>query len=172
MIRKILLILAVVSLTKTTIVDKSIKNVSNSTRIDELNNYWKNLSKTVAEGDFEGYSKAYHKDAVIVFTFDNNNTSIPIEKALAGWKQGFIDTKNGKNISNVEFRFSQRVGDETTAHETGIFIYTTSNIDGSNKVVFPIHFETLLVKRNNKWLGVMEYQKSRASKEEWNALAK
>lgn len=169
-----LLLLAFVSLTETKVVDQDTNRVSprDSTRIDELNSYWKNLSKTVAEGDFEGYGKAYHKDAVIIFAFGKNKTSVPIEKALAGWKQGFDDTKKGKNISNVEFRFSQRIGDETTAHETGIFVYTTSNSDGSNKVEYPTHFEMLLVKRNDKWLGVMEYQKSKATMKEWNALTK
>jgi len=170
----ILIVLAFVSLTETIIIEKNPKRntIQDSNRIDELNKYWGNLSKTVAEGDFEGYGKEYHKDAVIIFAFDKNKTSVPVEKALAGWKQGFIDTKNGKSISNVEFRFSQRIGDDTTAHETGIFVYTTSNSDGSNKVEYPTHFEMLLVKRNNKWLGVMEYQKSKATMKEWDALNK
>lgn len=170
MIKKLLLILAFISLTETTINDKN--SIADSTRIEELNSFYSNLSKTVAEGDFDNYSKAYHEDAVVIFAFDENKISLPIAKALAGWKQGFVDTKNGKNTSSVEFRFSQRIGNETTAHDTGIFVYTTSNSDGSNKVEYPIHFEMLLVKRNNKWLGVMEYQKSKASKKEWEALKK
>ena len=79
-------------------------------------------------------------------------------------------TNTTKNISNVEFRFSQRIGDDTTAHETGIFIYTTSESDGKNKVQYRTHFEMLLVKRDGKWLGVMEYQKSDANEEEWDAM--
>lgn len=141
-------------------------------RIEELNDYWKRLSKTVAEGDFEGYKKGYHEDAVIVFASGKNKTSVSIDQALAGWKKGFEKTKRGENKSQVEFRFSQRIGNENTAHETGIFVYSTSNVDGSNKVDYPTHFEMLLVKKNGKWLGVMEYQKATATLNEWNSLMK
>lgn len=174
MIKKMLLILAFVSLVETTIDNKNTKLISTTdlTRIEELNSFYSNLSKTVAEGDLDEYAKAYHKDAVVIFAFDENKISLPIANALAGWKQLFVDTKKGKSISNVEFRFSQRIINETTAHDTGVFVYTTSNSDGSNKVEYPTHFEMLLVKKNNKWLGIMEYQKSKATKEEWNALNK
>jgi len=149
-----------------------IEKLQKNRRIQELNKYWNNLVETVVKGDFEGYRKAYHKDAVIVLTAGKNKVSLPAEKVLSRWKQGFIDTKDGKNISNVEFRFSQRLGDTTTAHETGIFQYTTSKSDGSKNVEYLAHFEMLLVKKNNKWLAVMEYQKSKATLKEWNALKK
>ncbi|NVK52446.1 MAG: hypothetical protein HWD85_05885 [Flavobacteriaceae bacterium] len=170
-----LLILLFICLVSGTPKTTSISNAfykQTSTRIQELNQYWNNLSKTVTEGDFEGYAKTYHKDAVLIFALGKKKTSMPAEKALAGWKQGFVDTKNGKNKSSVEFRFSQRIGDATTAHEKGIFLYKTSNADGSNEKSYPTHFEMLLVKKNDKWLGVMEYQKSTATMAEWNALKK
>jgi len=141
-----------------------------SLRITELNEYWKELSRTVTEGDFEGYSTAYHQDAVVIFATRENKTSVPLAKALAGWKQGFADTKSGKNKSGVAFRFSQRIGDDTTAHETGIFNYWTSDISGENKQQVAVHFEMLLVKKDGKWLGLMEYQKQPATPEEWDNL--
>ena len=71
---------------------------------------------------------------------------------------------------NIELRFSQRIGNETTAHETGIFIFRTTdtNTNVSNEYIIP--FEMLLVKRNNKWYGLMEHQKPFATREEWDAL--
>ena len=143
-----------------------------SLRIVELDKYWSELSKTVREGSFEAYGAAYHPDAVIVFATGKNKTSVPLAKALAGWKQGFIDTKEGINKSDVEFRFSQRIGDDTTAHETGIFNYWSSDSDGKNKTQHLIHFEMLFVKQNGKWLGIMEHQKHRATLEEWESLNK
>jgi len=90
--------------------------------------------------------------------------------ALAGWKQGFDDTKSGKVKSDVKFRFSQRIGDAVTAHETGIFHYTSIDNQGKELANQLVHFEMLLVKKSGKWLGVMEYQKTMASQEEWDAL--
>lgn len=179
--KKILLILVLVfiantevvnAITKNKIVNFNIQTTKDSMRLAELNRYWVELARTVRDGDFEGYGAAYHEDAVVIFASGKNKVSIPISKALTNWKQGFIDTKKGKNKSDVEFRFSQRIGDETTAHETGIFLYTSSDSNGENKIQHFTHFEMLLVKRNNKWLGVMEYQKSNATLEEWEALKK
>ncbi len=143
---------------------------NDSTRLAELDIYWNVLAKTVQEGDFEGYAAAYHEDAVAVFATGKNKTSVPISSALAGWKQGFMDTKAGKQIDKVEFRLSQRIGNESTAHETGIFCFTSSDSDGKLKGRYLVHFEMLLMKRDNAWYAMMEYQKSIATEEEWEAL--
>lgn len=139
-------------------------------RISELDQYWEKLSKTVKEGDFEGYSSLYHQDAAIIFTTGANKVSVSGSEALAGWKQGFAKTKAGDQKDNVEFRFSQRVGSANTAHETGIFHFTS--VDSSGKVLADIlvHFEMLFVKKNGVWLSTMEYQRSTATQAEWNAL--
>ena len=149
-----------------------LKGNQESPRIKELDQYWKESSRTVREGDFEGYKASYHKDAVVVFAVGENKTTVSIAKALENWKQGFSDTKEGKVEANVEFRFSQRIGDETTAHETGIFHYTSKDSDGKINTDVYINFEMLFVKQNGKWLGLMENQKSVATKEDWEALKK
>ncbi len=150
---------------------KSDTAVTNdSLRITELNHFWAEISRTVAEGDFEGYAAGYHEDAVVVFTTGENKTSVSITKALQNWKQGFSDTKAGKTRNSVEFRFSQRVCGETTAHETGIFAFqSTDNMGKANPKQY-VHFDALLIKRDTTWLMVMEYQKSKATKAEWDAL--
>ena len=148
----------------------NIETPSDSLRLAELDRFWTELSRTVSEGDFEGYKAAYHSDAVVIFAADKNKVSVPISKALAGWKQGFNDTKAGKTQGSVEFRFSQRIGDETTAHETGVFIFKSNDSIGEILAKQFIHFEMLFVKRNNAWQALMEYQKSAVTNEEWEAL--
>ena len=69
----------------------------------------------------------------------------------------------------MAFRFSQRLGDATTAHETGIFRYSMIDSKGKGKDEY-IHFECLLVKKNGKWKTLMEYQKAEATLKEWEAL--
>ena len=173
------IILAFAFCVQTTIAT-TIKNVelsrtkikNDSTRIDEINQYWKELSRTVVEGDFEGYKSTYHEDAVIIFATGKNKSTIPLAKALAGWKQGFEDTKNGKVKSGVKFRFTQRIGDATTAHETGIFHYWSKDSSGKTLADEYVHFEMLMIKREGKWLAMMEYQKNIASEEEWKTLKK
>tara|TARA_R110002073_G_scaffold128999_6_gene275240 strand:+ start:684 stop:1190 length:507 start_codon:yes stop_codon:yes gene_type:complete len=146
------------------------QSTKETTRLAELDLFWTELSRTVREGDFEGYKATYHEDAVVIFASGKNKTSVSISKALTGWKKGFDETKAGNRKDSAEFRFSQRIGNETTAHETGIFIFTSIDKNGKVTAKYRTHFEMLLVKRNGKWLGVMEYQKNNATQEEWDAL--
>lgn len=136
--------------------------------IDET--YWAEISRTVREGDFEGYKATCHENAVLVTTAGKNKRSEPMTAALARWKQGFMDTKQGKQLDNVSFRFTQRIGGENTAHETGIFYFTSH--DGTGKLLSEsyTHLEALLVKQGDRWVCLMEYQKAAATREEWEAL--
>lgn len=134
----------------------------------ELDAYWAELSRTVEQGDFEGYAELYHPDAVLVSS--SSGASYPIAQALAGWKQGFDDTAEGRAEAGVDFRLTQRIHDGTTAHETGIFRYTFTPEDGETTIA-PVHFEALLVKKDGEWLMLMEYQKEMATEEEWEAAA-
>ena len=143
------------------------KEYQNKNRLAELNAYWAKVSRAVRTGDFDAYKATCHPEGVLVS--GPKKTSYPLTKALAGWKQGFVDTKAGKMRASVDFRFRQRFGDETTAHETGIFLYTATDANEQVTRSF-IHFEGLLVKRNGKWKIIMEYQKSKATEEEWKAL--
>jgi ketosteroid isomerase-like protein len=131
----------------------------------ELDEYWAELARTVQEGDFEGYSALYHPDAVLVM---QGSGTAPIGTALAAWKQGFDDTREGRAAAGVEFRFTQRLNGETTAHETGMFHYTLDPENG-DEVEALVWFEALLVKRDGRWLMVMEFQKDAATESDWAA---
>ena len=71
--------------------------------------------------------------------------------------------------ARVEFKFSQRLGDATTAHETGVFLYSATGAD-EKEIHDYIHFEALLLRRDGRWKIVMEYQKSKATRAEFEAL--
>lgn len=133
---------------------------------DELDDFWAEASRTVAVGDFEGYKATFHPDAVFVSGL--KEVSYPISAAFARWKKGFDDTAAGKMKAGVEFRFSSTFKDEETAHQNGMFRYYFSDKDG-NIVSDYMHFSALLVKKGG-WKVIMEYQKSRGSAKEWDAL--
>ena len=138
------------------------------TRIAELDAYWAEVSRSVGEGDFAAYSATCHPKAVLVS--GGKKVSYPLSQALKRWKAEFDSTKAGDRSSAVTFRFAHRYGDATTAHESGIFLYSFQQGDEPKKDEY-IHFEALLVKESGKWLILMEYQKSSATKAEWDALA-
>lgn len=133
-------------------------------RLVELDGYWAEVSRTVRDGDFDAYKAGYHDDAVFV----SLKTSFPISQALNNWKQGFVDTKSGKIKANVQFRFASRVGDARTAHESGIFLNSSTDVGGKAKESY-VYFDALLVKKGS-WKMLMEYQKNEASKADWDGL--
>ena len=137
-------------------------------RTAALDAYWAEVSRSVNEGDFAAYAATCHEEGVLVSGAKNH--SQPLATALARWKKDFTDTREGKVKSKVEFRFSCRVGDSTTAHETGIFRYTSQSPGGEAKMDY-IHLEALLVKKENGWKILMENQIGPATEAEWNALA-
>lgn len=71
--------------------------------------------------------------------------------------------------AEVEFRFSNQIHSATTAYDTGIFRYAWQNEGEEAQEVF-IHLEALLIKSDGDWTILMEYQKSIATVEEWEAL--
>lgn len=135
-----------------------------STVLAELDAGWTEISRTVAAGDFEAYAAFYHPDAVLV----SADSTTPIAEALRNWEPGFVDTREGRSQPRVEFRFTRRAHDATTAHETGIFRFTSQVPGGEPSVQF-VHFEALWVKTSGRWLMLMEYQKGPATSEEWDA---
>jgi hypothetical protein len=163
-----LAIMLIACFTKTKAICQSNTDSLIKAEIDK--NYWNEISRTVKEGDFEGYKATCHENSVLVTTAGKNKRSEPMTVALAGWKQGFLDTQQGKQMDNVQFRFSQRVVNETTAHETGIFYFTSHDGKGKRLSESYTYFESLLVKRNGRWLCLMEYQKAVATQEAWEAL--
>lgn len=136
-------------------------------RLAELDAYWEEVSRSVNEGDFEAYEAGCHPGAVLVS--GTKKVSYPLTQALARWKREFDDTKSGKMEASVDFRFAHRYGDATTAHESGVFLYT-QKVDGAEPKPEYIGFEALLVKGDDGWKIMMEYQKQAVTVAEWDAL--
>ncbi len=136
-------------------------------RLTELDAYWAEVSRSVREGDFAAYKATCHPDGVLVTGI--KQTSYPLGQALLRWKREFDDAKAGLTRPEVEFRFSHRYGDATTAHEAGIFRYISRNGDEPEQIEY-IHFEVLLLKRDGTWQTMMEYQKGLATQADWDAL--
>lgn len=136
-------------------------------RIKELDAYWTEVSRAVNEGDFDAYKATCHGDAVLVS--ESKRMSQPLAVALARWSNDFANTRDGKISSKVEFRFSKRFGDATTAHETGIFRFTAQK-NGEEPTIEYINLEALLVKRGGTWKILMENQTGPATPKEWDAL--
>jgi hypothetical protein len=138
-----------------------------SARLKELDAYWKEVSRTVREGDFEGYKATCHPDGILIA--GSKQTSYLLSDALKKWKPNFTKAKEGTMKASVEFRFSRRWGDTNTAHETGMFRYAETDAEGKEQIAY-INLVALLIKKDGKWLVLMENQASEGTIADWKKL--
>lgn len=144
-------------------------NVFAQNRITELNAYWEVVKEKVESGDVAGYGETFHEDGILVS--DTGKACYPLDEALKKWKDGLEKTKRGITKVTLDFRFSERTGDETTAFEKGMFRYDLLDENGERTERF-VHFDALLIKKNGKWQLMLEHQKLPAAKEEWLSMGK
>lgn len=137
--------------------------------VGELGEYWKRVSKAVRTGDLEAYRATCHPDGVLISGKAKKSELLSL--TLIRWGKEFADTKAGKMQADVKFRFSERIAGKDTAHETGIFLYSSKKKGEEWKKDY-VHFEALLVKKGGDWKILMEFQKSSATEKEWESLAK
>ncbi|PXA03624.1 hypothetical protein DDZ13_11630 [Coraliomargarita sinensis] len=135
--------------------------------IEEIDAYWSEVERAVREGDYDAYCATVHPDAVIIA--GAKQVSYPLKQALIRWEKDFENTKSGKLKGEVSFRFAKRYRDTSTAHESGIFRYTTTPENGEITTDY-IEFEALLVKKDGQWQMLMENQIGPVSEEEWESL--
>jgi len=129
------------------------------------NDVWRVFVRTVATDDIAGMGAVYLPNAVLV----NPRATASIKDTLERWGKDMVDAKAKGSKATVEFRFSRRQDDATTAFEAGIFKYTVIDKSGAGSPKF-YPFEELLVKTNGKWRVAMERQFAEVTPAEWDKL--
>jgi uncharacterized protein (TIGR02246 family) len=126
---------------------------------------WSVVSRTVAESDIAGMAATYHSDAVLV----GRDGTVPIAEQLAKWGRDMKEAQGAGTRASVAFRFASRQDGEKTAFETGIFKYSVTDPSGTATSSY-VAFEGLLVKKDGKWLMLMERQLEAVDEAAWAAL--
>ncbi len=128
---------------------------------------WSVLSATVANDDIVGMGRVYFPDAVLV----SPRATTAIKETLERWGSDMVAAKAKGNRANVEFRFTQRLDNATTAFDSGLFKYTVIEKSGASSSKYH-PFEILLAKTSGKWLILMERQFAEVSQDAWDKLPK
>ena len=126
---------------------------------------WSIIAATVMAQDIDGMAVTYHPDAVLV----SPRGTVAIADQLVKWGRGMEEAKASGATARVEFRFQDRQDGDKTAFERGMFKYTEMDNKGEVSPVF-ISFESLLVKKDGRWLVVMERQLEELDEAAWEAM--
>ena len=132
--------------------------------IDEL---WARVAQSVATGDPDLYMSTYHPDAI--FVSQRRGITRTIVEDVEANREVWAETADGRAVRSVEFRFTERLHNENSAHETGIFRYASTEADGVERAVL-IHFQAALVRKDGEWLQLLELQTTDATEAEWEAV--
>ncbi len=127
---------------------------------------WSAISLAVKNADIKAMALTYHPDAVLV----TDNQTRPISEALENWGEGMKKAKENGAKARVAFRFSSRQDDDSSAFDRGIFKYTSMDSSGIETHIL-MHFESLLIKKDDRWLYVLERQREVTDEAAWSALA-
>ena len=126
---------------------------------------WSVISEAVAANDCDKMASVYHPDGVLVST----TGSIAVTAQLVTWGEGMEKIAAEGRSASVSFRFASRQCDATTAFERGMFRYAETNGAGVEEPRF-VQLEALFVKKEGRWLMVMERQLEAADEGAWDAL--
>ncbi len=126
---------------------------------------WNVIIDTVKRDDIVGMGKTYHPDAVVV----TPGGTTAIKPTLERWGRDMVTNRAKGTTATVEFRFKRRQDGATTAFESGLFKYTTTDNAGvKTPGIYP--FEQLLVKIDGRWRILMERQFAQVTESDWAKL--
>jgi uncharacterized protein (TIGR02246 family) len=126
---------------------------------------WSFFKATVAADDIVGMGNVYLPNAVLV----TPGSTAPIKQTIERWGRDMVAAKARGDRATVEFRFSRRQDDPTTAFDAGIFKYTVIEKSGTSSPKF-YPFEELLVKSDGRWRVLMERQFAEVTQGAWDKL--
>lgn len=132
----------------------------------ELDAFWTEVVRSVVEWDVDAQKATYHPDAVSV---TGDSISYSTRSMAAAFAEAAPEAvANPPRNPGLEFRWSSRVHDATTAHEVGLYHFSAEG-----RSDFYGGVESYLVKKDGRWMILVEIQRREGvSKSEWDALGR
>ncbi|GLX78603.1 hypothetical protein tinsulaeT_19430 [Thalassotalea insulae] len=124
------------------------------------------LIKSVDVNDFDLMAAQYHRDAVLV---SKKKTEL-ISQSFKRWRADGKKIAQSGGKAELRMRFNNRVINDDSAYETGIYHYR--KLDKNGKVTFEYYmsFADLNVKVNGNWQIIMERNVEKSTEAEFNTL--
>ena len=132
----------------------------------ELDAFWASVVRSVVDWSLPAQKATYHPDAIGVSGTAASYTtgSIWAEYAKREADSSAVEAPNRRRI--LEFRFSLRVHDASTAHEVGLYHFWAEGGEHYYGTV-----DSYLVKKDGQWRILVEIQFEPAvTKAAWDAL--
>ncbi|MCL4215360.1 MAG: hypothetical protein KJZ74_15770 [Gemmatimonadales bacterium] len=132
----------------------------------ELDAFWAGVVRSVTDWSIPAQKATYHPDAVGVTGTRSSYKTYHLWSEFAAKEADPAEMSAPPKSRILEFRFSSRVHDATTAHEVGLYHYWEEGQDHYYGTV-----DSYLVRKDGLWRILVEIQLELAMTEaDWNAL--
>lgn len=134
--------------------------------VAELDAFWAGVVKSVVEWSLPAQKATYHPDAVGAYGTAASYTTSSIWAGFAKREAdtSAVEARDRRRI--LEFRFSSRVHDTSTAREVGLYHFWAEGGEHYYGTV-----DSYLVKKDGRWLILVEIQlEPPVTKADWDAL--
>jgi hypothetical protein len=134
--------------------------------VAELDEFWAGVVKSVTQWSLAAQKATYHPDAVGVYGTVASYTTELIWAGYADLEADSTTTEDPQPRRILEFRFSSRVHDASTAHEVGLYHYWDEGREHYYGTL-----DSYLVKKDGRWVILVEIQfEPGVTKAEWDAM--
>ncbi|CAL2077646.1 nuclear transport factor 2 family protein [Tenacibaculum sp. 190524A02b] len=127
--------------------------------LKEINIVWAKFYKAFETLDAEIMAEIHDKDLIRISggkRISNYTTYIN------SYKKRFASAQNNGMTNTIALRFFERINNDSIASERGVYQLTRLNKQ-KNKKVYYGQFHVLLVKKNNTWKIIMDYDSNESN---------
>jgi hypothetical protein len=126
------------------------------TNLEDINTTWKKFYKAFETLDYTLMAEIHSQDLVRV---SGGKRIVDYDTYINNYKAGFEHDKTGGQTSTISLRFFERINNDSTASERGIY-KLVRNKGTNNEEAYYGQFHVLLKKSNGVWKITMDYDSS------------
>ena len=115
---------------------------------------WEKFYKAFEDLDYRLMAEIHTKDLVRIPA--NQHTILDYDTYINNYKTQFHQAREDKISQSISLRFLERITNDSTASERGIYRFSI-NPGAENEQHYYGKFHVLLVKRDNSWKILMDY---------------
>jgi len=134
-------------------------NSQTNNNLVEINKVWDQFCLAFESLDYNLMANIHSKKLVRI---DGGRNIIDYENYIKNYKTRFQETKSKKETKEISLRFFERISNDSTASERGIY-QLTNNKNTSKEKTYYGQFHVILIKENGIWKILIDYDSNEAN---------
>ena len=121
--------------------------------LKEINKVWMEFYQAFDSLDYKPMARIHSKNLVRV---SGGERILDYDTYINNYKSSFKKAKEDKILNNISLRFFERINNDSTASERGIYKLTRTEAEGSQQAYYG-QFHVIFVKEDGMWRILVDY---------------